>query len=380
MVRCPKCQTQLTLDMKHLDEDTALVCRGCRSILKTKIVIEILVEQNGSSAAPRPSPRAESTVVEEISKPSPSIPPKPQESLRENTPTAAGLDPKKILIAIDGEGTKELIKELLTEAGFNVLEAAAGGEIIPILNKHRPAVALIDVGLPDGLGSDFCGLIKKDPRLKETIVILMASIYEKNNKYRRQPSSLFGADDYIERHHIQKDLLVRIRKQLNLKNLDETSGNPPPPAEPITAPSPRETSQPFLEETVKPQHPAKEPVPSSVSDEEEISFDLKPRSNPILEQSAPSLTVPMAEKVTESKEHEEARRLARIIVSDIVLYNKKKVDEGIRSNTFYELLKEEIEEGRKHYESRIPPEVQKVRDFFKEAFEDYIKKKKGQSA
>jgi len=105
--------------------------------------------------------------------------------------------------------------------------------------------------------------------------------------------------------------------------------------------------------------------------------DVEQSTNPALGKSVPPPAAkPEAEKKAEPREHQEARRLARIIVSDIVLYNKKKVEDGIRSNTFYELLKEEIEEGRKHYESRIPPEVRKVRDFYKEAFEDFIMKKK----
>ena len=374
IVRCPKCQTQITLEMKHLDEDTALVCRGCRSILKTKIVVELLVEQKGASPPLRPSQPEENTASEETPRSSEASS-RSREALKE-TSCPAAVDPEKILVAIDGEGTKELIKELLSDAGFKVVEAGSGNEIIPLLSRQRPAVALIDVGLPDGLGSDFCSMIKKDPRLKETIVILMASIYEKNNKYRRQPSSLFGADDYIERHHVQKDLLVRIRKHLNRKQ-----GDPPVEVPEAAEATPlRETSQPSLEETIKPKSPAKAAAPLSEIDEEEISFDTKPRSPSPLEQTAQSRTAPPAGKAAEPKEHEDARRLARIIVSDIVLYNKKKVDEGIRSNKFYELLKEEIEEGKKHYDSRVPPEVQKARDFYKEAFEDFIRKRKGLSA
>jgi len=211
IVHCPKCESELALDMKHLDEDTALVCRGCRSILKTKIVVEILVEK-GTGGSKSATPQTARSSPPEVSKPPAPPAAKPTQGSREES-LPLSVDPQKVLVAVDGEGTKEMLKELLTEANFDVVEADSGKEILPLLNRQRPAVALIDVGLPDGLGSEFCGMIKKDPRLKETIVILMASIYEKNNKYRRQPSSLFGADDYIERHSIQKDLIVRIRKQ-----------------------------------------------------------------------------------------------------------------------------------------------------------------------
>ncbi len=373
IVQCPKCQTELALDMKHLDEDTALVCRGCRSILKTKIVVEILVEK-GAHPSKSPSPQNEGTAAPERSKPA-ATPARSVEPLQEE-PLPAAIDPQKVLVAIDGEGTKEMIKELLSGASFKVVEANSGKEILPLLNRQRPAIALIDVGLPDGLGSEFCNMIKKDDRLKETIVILMASIYEKNNKYRRQPSSLFGADDYIERHHIEKDLLVRIRKHLDRKQNGDSPAASPRTAETSKDPSLRETSMPSLEETARTRSPEIESIPPAI--DQGKTLDVEQSTRPALEKSVPPPAVePGSEKAPEPKEHEDAKRLARIIVSDIVLYNKKKVEEGIRSGRFYELLKEEIEEGRKHYDSRVAPEVQKVRDFYKEAFEDFIRKKKG---
>jgi CheY-like chemotaxis protein len=359
--------------MKHLDEDTALVCKGCRSILKTKIVVEILVEKGGN-VSQSASPQKGGTESTEGSKPP--APTRPVQELREES-LPPSIDPEKVLVAIDGEGTKEMIKELLSEASFKIVEANSGNEILPLLNRQRPAVALIDVGLPDGLGSEFCSMIKQDARLKETVVILMASIYEKNNKYRRQPSSLFGADDYIERHQVQKDLVLRIRKHLNRKQNGDSPSRPPRPAEVSANPTFRETSMPPLQEAAPPQTPDRDAV-SEVEDPGESVFDIEQSTSPALEESAPPLPrEPVTEKAPEPKGHEDARRLARIIVSDIVLYNKKKVEEGIRSNNFYELLKEEIEEGKKHYESRVPPEVRQARDFYKEAFEDYIRKKKG---
>ena len=52
-----------------------------------------------------------------------------------------------------------------------------------------------------------------------------------------------------------------------------------------------------------------------------------------------------------------ARRIARAVVSDIALYNAKKVEEGVRNDTPFDLLKEEIEEGQGYYLSRVDPEI-----------------------
>jgi hypothetical protein len=52
-----------------------------------------------------------------------------------------------------------------------------------------------------------------------------------------------------------------------------------------------------------------------------------------------------------------AFRLARAIVSDIALYNQEKVREGIRNDTLFEILKDELHEGREHFYGRVSPEL-----------------------
>ncbi len=50
---------------------------------------------------------------------------------------------------------------------------------------------------------------------------------------------------------------------------------------------------------------------------------------------------------------DQAKRLARAILSDVAMYNKEKVELGIRNDTIFELLKDELEEGRQHFLSRV---------------------------
>jgi hypothetical protein len=71
-----------------------------------------------------------------------------------------------------------------------------------------------------------------------------------------------------------------------------------------------------------------------------------------------------------------ARRFARIIVSDIALYNQAKVEEGVKNGAFYDLLANEINEGRALYSSRVPENISKDRSFLEEAFEELIAKTK----
>ena len=53
----------------------------------------------------------------------------------------------------------------------------------------------------------------------------------------------------------------------------------------------------------------------------------------------------------------QAKRLARAIISDVALYNREKVETGIKNDTIFELLTEELEEGRQHFISRVEPEL-----------------------
>ena len=52
---------------------------------------------------------------------------------------------------------------------------------------------------------------------------------------------------------------------------------------------------------------------------------------------------------------EAARRLARAISSDLALYNEDKIAEGVRNDTLFEVMSEEIQEGRDLFESRVAP-------------------------
>lgn len=74
------------------------------------------------------------------------------------------------------------------------------------------------------------------------------------------------------------------------------------------------------------------------------------------------------------KDPDVARRIARAVVSDIALYNAKKVEEGIARDNLFDLLKSEIEEGRNYYLSRVDPEVVKCTNFFNLALVDLLVK------
>jgi hypothetical protein len=75
-------------------------------------------------------------------------------------------------------------------------------------------------------------------------------------------------------------------------------------------------------------------------------------------------------------EVEKAKRFARIIVSDIALYNQEAVKEGIRAGNIHEVLRDDIAEGRTLYDSRVPQEIRATKDYLQEALDNFIASKK----
>ncbi len=62
--------------------------------------------------------------------------------------------------------------------------------------------------------------------------------------------------------------------------------------------------------------------------------------------------------------HEEARRLARLLVSEIQLYNQDEVEEGRRNRDIYERLRDDIDRSRQLYEDRVEASVRDSTDYF----------------
>ena len=66
----------------------------------------------------------------------------------------------------------------------------------------------------------------------------------------------------------------------------------------------------------------------------------------------------------ERRIHNDARRFARLLVSEIKLYNEKKVIEGREASDLYERLREAIDRSREMYDKRVQPPVAAKFDYF----------------
>jgi hypothetical protein len=74
----------------------------------------------------------------------------------------------------------------------------------------------------------------------------------------------------------------------------------------------------------------------------------------------------------EDERRDDARRFARLLASEIKLYNEREVTEGRNRGDLYERLKGDIERGRRLYEERVPPEVRAGKDYYYEELVDVL--------
>jgi hypothetical protein len=106
--------------------------------------------------------------------------------------------------------------------------------------------------------------------------------------------------------------------------------------------------------------PPPPPPPAAHEREERASTQYIPPANLTTRGGAP-MASPAAD---DSKRHDEARRFARLLVSEIKLYNEPKVDLGRRNKDLYERLKEDIDRSRQMYDERIAEDVRKSSNYF----------------
>jgi hypothetical protein len=77
-----------------------------------------------------------------------------------------------------------------------------------------------------------------------------------------------------------------------------------------------------------------------------------------------NVDLPIEVSEDERRLHNDARRFARLLVSEIKLYNEQKVKEGRESRDLYERLREAIDRSREMYDKRVQPPVAAKFDYF----------------
>ena len=325
LIVCPGCKTKFSFDEQKVGvEGVKLRCSKCQAIFR--VIRKVAVPP------PRPDVRE-------------AAPAMPASAATHDSPRL------KVVVANESAAFCGAVSRVLSSEPFDVHCFYDGKAAFAAIEQIKPDVVLLDVALPSLYGFEICEAVRRNPVISSTKLILLASIYDKT-RYKRAPISLYGADGYIEKHHIPDALVGMIYNLVSGQKQVESAGRKKPPAE--------EEGQTAPEWLSRREIAAQEAVREELKKDEE------------LETSAP--VPPSPPELPEA--HVKARRLARIIVSDIVLYNQAKVEEGIRKGSFFELLADDIREGRALYVRRISEDIRQTTAYLEDAFEDLIAKKR----
>jgi predicted Zn finger-like uncharacterized protein len=318
LIVCPSCKTKFTFDEQKVGTDgVKLRCSKCRTIFR-------VTRKTAPPSEPAAAP--------------------PQSSFA----TTARI---KVIVANESPAFCAAVQKVLAVEPFDVFTYNDGKATLDAVEQLRPDVVLLDVALPTMYGFEVCEAVRNNPDSDSVKLILIASIYDKT-RYKRAPSTCYGADDYIEKHHIPDSLASMIYRLVSgQKQVDVPAGNVPPPEE-------------------EGQSAVDWPTHREMADQEAVREELKRDE----EQETFVMPAPSAPELSDA--HKKAKRLARIIVSDIVLYNQTKVEEGARNGTFYDLLADDIREGRALYERRVTEEIRNDTSYLEEGFEELLTKKR----
>lgn len=343
IVSCSGCGVNLKIDeTKIKDGGSKLKCPKCATIFT-------VYRPEAPAAAPTPPAPQPQAAPAPVMQGMPTMPPPRAEEKPRTKATAWQLDKQKIVVAHDGESVRVLIKELLDEAGYDTLTVSEGVEAIVAIEREKPFMVILDVALPRIYGFEICDRLKNSDESKDIKIILIASIYDKT-RYKREPMSLYGANDYIEKHHIQDCIVDKVRRLAGLQD------------------APGVKSAVREEEFCSP--PASEEMPVRMKQAEDMRKDeirIAPTPPPSAAQPTTSVDTQLVEA---------ARRFARIIFSDIALYNQGAIEEGVRNGNLRSLLAAELKEGRDLYNGRVSEEVRTSMDYFEDELEKFIEKKK----
>jgi hypothetical protein len=132
----------------------------------------------------------------------------------------------------------------------------------------------------------------------------------------------------------------------------------PPPAPPTPAPASPGTSPDESSSTIMFN-------PAAVAQARQAAAAAAAPPPAPARQAAPPAAAPAAPLSPENqKAHEDAKRFARLVVSEIKLYNETKVNEGRRAKDLYERLKEDVERGRQMYMDRVAAPIRETTNYF----------------
>jgi two-component system cell cycle response regulator DivK len=119
---------------------------------------------------------------------------------------------KRILVVEDHEDNRQILRDLLASAGYDMIEAGNGEEGVAAAAAERPDLILMDIQLPILDGYEATRRIKAEPDLKAIPIIVVTSYALSGDEEKARAA---GCDAYVAKPYSPRQLLARIRDFLD---------------------------------------------------------------------------------------------------------------------------------------------------------------------
>jgi len=358
IVACPGCSARYQIAPDRLKpEGVRLRCTRCEAVFRVSpppaaagIAGDVPAASTPSVPAPQPEAPRE---------PAPSLAPPMSRSAPPAQPSPPRDRERMVLIADPEIEQGKLTASTLAQWGLQPVLVHDGVEAILAIQRLLPRAIVIDAALPKMFGFQVCEIVKRNESLREIHVVLVGAIHDQS-RYRRPPEEIYGADAYIERQELPESL------RSILQGFGMLSSAPQPPEVPAATDVPRTptVAAPAATSAITVETTTAVEAPVAHDTVEAIASPEPPVASPTLEGVAPAAPASGGPEIDEKIA--QAERLARIVVSDIVLYSKEKFDAAVEAGNVLEAMEPEIAEGRSLFTARIDPSVQEMRDFLTE--------------
>ena len=118
---------------------------------------------------------------------------------------------KRILVVEDQEDNRQILRDLLASADYEMDEAENGQEALDAVVRQRPDLILMDIQLPIMDGYEATRRIKADPATKSIPIIVVTSYALSGDEGKAREA---GCDAYVTKPYSPRQLLAKIREYL----------------------------------------------------------------------------------------------------------------------------------------------------------------------
>ena len=129
----------------------------------------------------------------------------------------------RILVVDDDRDIVRLVRSYLEKAGYQILTAYDGETALKVLKAEKPQLLILDLMLPDKDGWDVARLVRSDPQIAATPIIMLTARVEDTDKI---VGLEIGADDYITKPFNPREVVARVRALLRRAQLQQDAKTP----------------------------------------------------------------------------------------------------------------------------------------------------------